>query len=154
MGEAVRSFLSRLDRVKHEVAKSGVVGAFGFVVNFLVFLGCKQLLHLEPGRSSVVSTAVAILFNYVGIRFWTYGHRENDTRGREFALYLGFSFVGMILELIPVMVVNYILHASSTPTDMIAKFGVGLPMATLFRLFAYRTWVFTDNGSRFEERVS
>jgi putative flippase GtrA len=154
MVKIVRSLLARLDRIKHELAKLGVVGAFGFVVNFAVFLCCKQYFGLEPGRSSVISTAVAILFNYVGNRFWTYGHRENNTRGREFVLYLVFSGVGMVLELLPVMFVNYVLDMTSTMTDVIAKFGIGLPMATLFRLFAYRTWVFTDDRPRHSELVS
>jgi putative flippase GtrA len=142
------SLFSRFNRAKREVAKFGVVGAFGFIVNFIVFLCCRQLFALEPGRSSVVSTSVAILFNYVGNRFWTYSHRESAARGREFVLYLVLSGVGMIVELAPVMVVNYVLHINSTWTDIVAKFGFGLPLATLFRLFAYRTWVFADTGPR------
>ncbi|MFF7790131.1 GtrA family protein [Streptomyces sp. NPDC007991] len=132
---------SRLRRVVHEVAKFGAVGGAGVLVNLLVFNLVRHVTDLQVVRASVIATVVAIVFNYVGFRYFTYRDRDKSRRTREMTLFLLFSAIGLVIE-------NGILYAATygfgwdTPLqNNIFKF-VGIGVATLFRFWSYRSWVF------------
>lgn len=138
-----RAFYARFHHLVHETLKFGAVGGFGVVVNILVFNLCLNQLDLAPVRSSIISTAVAIVVNYVGNRFWAFRHRKSADQRREVLLFLLFSGVGMAIEAGAVAVSNYLLDYTTSKANNIAKYAFGLPLGTLFRFWSYRTWVFT-----------
>ncbi|MCF3134861.1 GtrA family protein [Streptomyces olivochromogenes] len=132
---------SGLDRFVHEVAKFGAVGALGTVVNFGVSNLLWHLTSLQAVRANVIATVVAIACNYVGFRYFTYRDRDKGAQSRELTLFLAFSAVGLVIE-------NGILYAaiygfgwdSSLQRNIFKVVGIGI--ATLFRFWSYRTWVF------------
>ncbi|MFF9808500.1 GtrA family protein [Streptomyces coeruleorubidus] len=133
--------VSRLRRLLHEVAKFGAVGGAGVLVNLLVFNLVRHVTDLQVVRASVIATVVAIVFNYVGFRYFTYRDRDKTRRTREMSLFLLFSAVGLVIE-------NGVLYAATygfgwdTPLqNNIFKF-LGIGIATLFRFWSYRSWVF------------
>ncbi|MEU7029625.1 GtrA family protein [Streptomyces sp. SBR177] len=131
----------RVDRLVREVAKFGVVGGLGVLVNLGVFNLVRHVTELPVVRASIIATVVAILFNYVGFRYFTYRDRDKSGRTKELVLFLLFSVVGMVIE-------NGVLYAATygfgwdTPlqSNFFKFFGIGV--ATLFRFWSYRTWVF------------
>ncbi|MCG3039230.1 GtrA family protein [Streptomyces fenghuangensis] len=141
MGER-RALRSRLLRLRRELAKFGTVGAFGFLVNVAVFNLCIHGLGLAPVRSGVIATAVAIGTNYLGNRYWTYRHTDKSRMHREAGLFMLFSGIGLVIENGALAVSHYGLDLTSPLADNIAKNVVGLGVATVFRFWAYRTWVF------------
>ncbi|UGY91783.1 GtrA family protein [Streptomyces gobiensis] len=137
-----RTLRSRLKRLAHEMGKFGTVGAFGFLVNVAVFNLCIHTLQLAPVRSGVIATAVAICTNYLGNRYWTYRHTDKSRMRREATLFLLFSGVGMVIENGVLALSHYGFGFTSPLADNIAKNIVGLGLATAFRFWSYRTWVF------------
>ncbi|MDT0270422.1 GtrA family protein [Streptomyces sp. DSM 44915] len=133
---------ARLRGVAREAAKFGTVGAFGFLVNVLVFNLCSQVAGLAPIRSGVLATSAAICTNYLGNSYWTYRHRDRSGRRREIALFVLFSAVGMIIENGVLALSHYGLGLTSALADNLAKNVVGLGIGSLFRFWSYRTWVF------------
>lgn len=133
---------SRLDQLARELAKFGTVGAFGFLVNVAVFNLCLHTLQLASVRSGVIATAVAIGFNYVGNRYWTYRHADKNQVRRELTLFLLFSGIGLVVENGVLALSHYGLDHTSPLADNLAKNVVGLGLATVFRFWAYRNWVF------------
>ncbi|MGK5697518.1 GtrA family protein [Streptomyces sp. URMC 128] len=138
---------SRLRRLVHEVAKFGAVGGAGVLVNLLVFNLVRHVTDLQVVRASVIATVVAIVFNYVGFRYFTYRDRDKSRRTREMSLFLLFSAIGLVIE-------NGILYAATygfgwdTPLqNNIFKF-LGIGVATLFRFWSYRSWVFLTLPAR------
>ncbi|MEU1279616.1 GtrA family protein [Streptomyces sp. NPDC005805] len=131
----------RLRRLAREVAKFGAVGGAGLLVNLGVFNLLRHTTDLQVVRASVLATVVAIAFNYVGFRYFTYRDRDKSGRTRELSLFLLFSAAGLVIE-------NGVLYAATygfgwdTPLQSnIFKF-LGIAVATLFRFWSYRTWVF------------
>ncbi|GAB2872837.1 GtrA family protein [Streptomyces deserti] len=132
---------SGLRRLVHEVAKFGAVGGAGVLVNLLVFNLVRHVTDLQVVRASVIATVVAIIFNYLGFRYFTYRDRDKSRRTREMTLFLLFSAVGLVIENGVLYVATYGFDWNSPLQNNIFKF-LGIGIATLFRFWSYRTWVF------------
>lgn len=132
---------TRLDRLAREVAKFGLVGGLGVLVNLGVFNLVRHFTDIPMVRASLIATVVAIVFNYIGFRYFTYRDRDKSGRTKELSLFLLFSVVGMVIE-------NGVLYAATygfgwdgpLASNFFKFFGIGI--GTLFRFWSYRTWVF------------
>jgi len=124
-----------------EAVKFGAVGAAGLLVNLAVFNLVRAATDLQVVRASVIATVVAIAFNYVGFRYFTYRDRDRGRRTREMTLFLLFSAVGLVIENGILYVATYGLGLDSPLQNNVFKF-LGIGIATLFRFWSYRTWVF------------
>ncbi|MFD7940916.1 GtrA family protein [Streptomyces sp. NPDC048253] len=132
---------SGLRRVVRELAKFGAVGGAGLLVNLGVFNLVRHLTDLQVVRASVIATVVAIAFNYVGFRYFTYRDRDKSGRTKEMTLFLLFSAVGLVIENGLLFAATYGFGWDSPIQSNVFKF-VGIGIATLFRFWSYRTWVF------------
>ncbi|MEU3601690.1 GtrA family protein [Streptomyces sp. NPDC006798] len=141
MGERGGALRGQLDQLLREVAKFGAVGGVGVLVNLAVFNLVRATTEIPVVRASIIATAVAIGCNYLGFRYFTYRDREKTGRTREMSLFLLFSVIGLVIE-------NGILYTatygfdwdSPLQSNFFKFFGIGV--ATLFRFWSYRTWVF------------
>ncbi|MFE7118718.1 GtrA family protein [Streptomyces sp. NPDC057654] len=140
MGEP-SALRSRADRLIREVAKFGAVGGAGVLVNLAVFNLVRHTSDLPVVRASVVATAVSIIFNYVGFRYFTYRDRDKQGRTKELTLFLLFSAIGLVIENGTLYTATYAFHWDSPLQSNVFKF-LGIGIATLFRFWSYRTWVF------------
>ncbi|MFF5479283.1 GtrA family protein [Streptomyces sp. NPDC012935] len=131
----------RFDRLVREVAKFGAVGGAGLLVNLLVFNLVRHVTDLQVVRASVIATVVAIIFNYLGFRYFTYRDRDKGRRTKELGLFLLFSVVGLVIENGVLYAATYGFGWDSPLQSNIFKF-LGIGIATLFRFWSYRTWVF------------
>ncbi|MEV6313983.1 GtrA family protein [Streptomyces sp. NPDC051776] len=143
-----RSRLEQLKQLTRELAKFGTVGAVGFLVNFVVFNLCMHVIGLAVVRSGVIATFIAICTNYVGNRYWTYRDTDKSRRTRELTLFFLFSGVGLVIENGILAISHYGFGFTSTVADNIAKNVIGLGIATVFRFWSYRTWVFRGAPGR------
>ncbi|WP_149179082.1 GtrA family protein [Streptomyces sp. TRM49041] len=131
----------RLAQLVREIAKFGLVGGFGLLVNMAAFNLLRQTTDLPVVRASLLATVIAIACNYVGFRYFTYRDRDKTRRTREATLFFAFSLAGMVIE-------NGILYTttygfgwdSPLQNNFFKFFGIGI--GTLFRFWSYRTWVF------------
>lgn len=127
--------------------KFGVVGLVGLVID----VGLYNLLRLGVFgdgfwqgaiAAKVISTSVAILFNWVGNRYWTFRvHRRQDTFV-EFFEFVIVSVGGMSIAVACLWVSHYLLGFTSLLADNISTNVVGLFLGTTFRFFLYRYWVY------------
>ncbi|MER7818669.1 GtrA family protein [Streptomyces sp. NPDC087659] len=131
----------RLNRLAREVAKFGAVGGLGLLVNMAVFNLLRHTTEIPVVRASLLATVIAILFNYVGFRYFTYRDRDKSGRTKELTLFLLFSAVGLVIENGVLYVATYGFGWDSPLQSNFFKF-FGIAVATLFRFWSYRTWVF------------
>ncbi|MEU3979753.1 GtrA family protein [Streptomyces sp. NPDC026672] len=132
---------SGLQRLTHEVAKFGAVGGAGLLVNLGVFNLMRHVTDLQVVRASVIATVLAIVFNYIGFRYFTYRDRDKSGRTRELTLFLLFSVVGLVIENGVLYTATYGFGWDSPLQSNVFKF-LGIGVATLFRFWSYRSWVF------------
>lgn len=131
----------RLRHIFREVAKFGAVGGAGVLVNIAVFNLVRHLTDLQVVRASIVATVVSIAFNYVGFRYFTYRDRDKGGRTKELGLFLFFSAIGLVIENGVLYAATYGMGWDSPLQSNISKFA-GIGIATLFRFWSYRSWVF------------
>jgi putative flippase GtrA len=136
------SLQDRLRPIAGELFKFVVVGGFCFVLDTLL----STLLFnagIGPTTSKTISTVIATGVSYLGNRLWSFAHRVEDDRGhtQDLLVYGAINVVGLIITLIPVDVTHYLLGEKSTLAFAVSGI-IGTLIATVFRFWAYRRWVF------------
>lgn len=145
---------ARLGDLASEVAKFGTVGLMALVVdvglfNLLRFAGPdgEGVLFDKPLTAKLLSVIVAITFSYYANRAWTYGDRARTGFGREYLLFLVVNGIATAIALATLWTSHYALGLTSPLADNISANVVGLALGTLFRFWAYRTYVFPESPS-------
>lgn len=131
----------RLTLLTREIAKFGAVGGVGLLVNLAVFNFVRHTTELQVVRASILATVVAIACNYVGFRHFAYRDRDKSRRTKELTLFLLFSAVGLVIENGVLYTATYGFGWDGPLQSNVFKF-LGIGVATLFRFWSYRTWVF------------
>ena len=134
-----RKLYERFRHLIHEVAKFGVVGGIAFVVTELTF---NFLLHagLDSFAANAGSTLIAAVVAFVGNRYWTFRTRDRVGMGRETVLFFLLNGIGILIQqgCIELAKLGSGRHDALTVN---AAFLFGVMLATLFRFWSYRKWV-------------
>ncbi|MFC9559083.1 GtrA family protein [Agromyces sp. NPDC056965] len=149
MSTRFASALERLwDGLLAYAVKFGVVGLIGLVIDVALFnllrLGVFGDDHWAQSAigAKTISTSVAIVFNWLGNRYWTFRKHRRRNYVREFVEYAIVSLGGMAIALGCLWVSHHWLGYTSLLADNIATNVVGLALGTAFRFVLYRYWVF------------
>lgn len=136
-----------------QFAKFGVVGGLGVVINLAVFnlllftVFDSKRIHEGPLFANIIATVVAIAFNWVGNRYWTFREHRGKQLLREAIEFTIVSLGGLLIGLGCLWVSHYVLGYDSKLADNIASNVVGLALGTIFRFVFYRIWVFSPRSS-------
>ena len=135
-----------------ELGKFGVIGGVAFVVDVGLFNllrygagGVGGWLDEEPLTAKVLSMGTATAVAWAGNRWWTFrAHQRTDRRGLvpELVLFFAMNGVALGIALLCLGVSHYVLDLRSALADNVAANVVGVGLGTVFRFYAYRTWVF------------
>ena len=132
-----------------QFARFGVVGAGGFLLNLAVFnlllftVFDSERIHEGPLLANIVATIVAIVFNWVGNRLWTFREHRGKQLLREGIEFSVVSIGGLLIGLGCLWVSHYALGYTSKLADNISSNVIGLALGTVFRFVLYRLWVFS-----------
>ncbi|MBO0878388.1 MAG: GtrA family protein [Pseudonocardia sp.] len=142
----IRDTYSRFQVLVHEVAKFGIVGAIGYVVQ----LGVQNALWpgrgLGPLTALVIAYGVATIVTFVGNRHWAFRHRKGSGLGQEAVQFVALNVVGIFIQVgVVALVVHGMGHTDRLSYNVATTVGIGI--GTMFRLFTYRTFVFRAQPS-------
>ena len=131
----------RLRHLAPEAIAFGVIGAG----NTLLYMAITwAALPIGAVKASVIATVVTTTLAYFANRYWTYRHHTRTALRREYTLFFGFNLVGMIIQSGAIAIGKYGFGLNEQH-DELAFMGVtviGIVIATVFRFWAYRTFVF------------
>jgi len=135
-----RTLHARFRLLAYELGKFGIVGVLAFAVTD----AGTNLLHFRAGLgplvSNVIATVVAMAVSYAGNRYWTFRYRQRSGVRREGPLFLLLNGVGLAIQLACLGFTTYLLGLHGKLSYNVALL-TGIALATLFRYWSYRTWV-------------
>ena len=143
----VRALWDRFGHLVHELSKFGVVGITAFAVDSAIYWGLLKG-GMETLTAKTVATVISATLAFIGNRFWTWRHRERSGLAREYGLYFFLNAVGLGITLVVVAISHYGLGRiwpgvfTTDLADLIAGQIAGNAVATLFRFWSYRRFVF------------
>ena len=139
--DLIRDVYARFRVLIHEAAKFGVIGALAF----LITIGGANALRSGAGMgeltSVTIATVFATVFSYFGNKLWAFRHRKGSALRRESILFFVFNAIGLLIQLAFVGTARYGLGLKDTYSYNVANI-LGVAVATIFRLYTYRRWVF------------
>jgi putative flippase GtrA len=153
MTAAVSRLRGTLDVVYREMLKFGAVGAFAFVVDVGLFNLLTTDLWLGDGSApldghekiaKLISASTATVVAWLGNRYWSFRHRRQSSRGREFLTFVLMNVVATLIAVACLATSHDLLGFTSSLADNISGNFIGVVLGTLFRFWAYRTFVFTE----------
>jgi len=135
-------------RPSRELLRFAATGLAAYVTDLAVF----NALLLGTGTSStwakVLSSAAAIAVAFAGSRWFTWRERRSGTPGREYALFVLFSVLAALLQLACLVLSRDVLGLRSALADNVSANVVGMALATVFRFWTFRTYVFPPRPAR------
>ncbi|SCL35975.1 Putative flippase GtrA (transmembrane translocase of bactoprenol-linked glucose) [Micromonospora pallida] len=138
----VRLLPERWQKFIREALKFGIVGGINTVINYAVFNALALTVFTDGQlKAAVAATIVATISSYLMNRHWTYRDRPKSAMRREYALFFLFNATGLLIELGVLAAAKYGLGVTGLLALNVAKTG-GVVLATLFRFWSYRTFVF------------
>jgi putative flippase GtrA len=140
--DLIRDVYTRFRVLIHEVMKFGIIGALAFAITVGGANILRSGMGLGPLTSVTIATVIATVFSFFGNKHWTFKHRKGNGLGRESALFFFFNGIGLLIQLAFVAAAHYGLGLTDTFSYNVANIS-GIIVATIFRLYTYRRWVFT-----------
>ena len=131
----------RLRRLAPEAIAFGIIGAG----NTLLYIAITYaLLDIGAVKASVVGTVITTSLAYVANRYWTYRNHTRTALRREYTLFFGFNLIGMVIQSGAIAIGKYGfgLTEEHDKIAFMAVTVVGIAIGTIFRFWAYRTFVF------------
>ncbi|HXA58081.1 MAG TPA: GtrA family protein [Streptosporangiaceae bacterium] len=134
----VAALSKRFRHLIHELAKFGITGG----IAFLITLGVTNALHGMGWLKAVaIANVVATTFAYFANRYWTFRHKDRTGLTREYVLFFVLNGIGLAITEVFIYLNHYVLAQHDTLSNNVALV-IGTGVATLFRFWAYKKWVF------------
>ena len=142
---SVRALYGRFRELIHEAARFGMVGLTGLVVTD----SGANLLQYGAGTDRFTATAaatiVAAAVSFVASRYWTFRHRERSGARREAVLFFIVNGIGIAISEGCVGLASALGLTGKVSYNVALNGGIAL--ATLFRYWSYRKWVWPATAS-------
>lgn len=137
----------RFGSLASELGKFVGVGVAAYVIDTTVFNVAFYAWNLNAFNAKVIATLIAVSIAFIGNRYWTWRNHTGSTVTNEYVRYFVFNAIGLGINLVWVWVYQEALSIWPSWIDNPVALNflvniVGVGTASLFRFYAYRTWVF------------
>ena len=144
---AATLWCQRFAHLIRELARFAVVGAIGLLVTD----GAFNLMISERQAaltSNAVATLAAAVVTFLGSRYWTFRHRKRTGLGREAVTFIVLNLVGVLIQQACLELAARELGAGLDEVTLNAAFLAGVGLATAFRFWSYRRYVWPARSGR------
>jgi putative flippase GtrA len=134
-----------MKKLIEQFLKFGVVGAIAFFIDY----GVLMLLNVGFGVNSVVaagiSFTVSVVFNYLASMRYVFTHRDDLSRGKEFAIFIVLSVIGLAINEL-VMWVG-LVTIGGAPVAVTATKVVATAVVMIWNFFSRKKWLDAGDGA-------
>lgn len=139
----IRDLYDRFGHIGAEGLKFCIVGGLGALVQFAIQDGLHLGMGVGPLTAESIGIIAGIIVTFFGNRYWTYAAKRSHGKAfiRETWQFLLWAVIGWAIQEGLQAAVTYGLGLTDGISYNVATaFGIGI--ATVFRFWAYRTFVF------------
>jgi putative flippase GtrA len=139
----------RLSQLYAEAGKFGAIGLMALAIEITLYDACL-LVGVNAMIANAISTVVAASVAFAGNRYWTWRDRAHTGLRREYLVYFLLNTIGLMITMSCLWLSHDLLGQwwpkvfQNIVADNVAAKGVGMALATVFRFWAYRRWVFPE----------
>jgi putative flippase GtrA len=130
-----------------EPARFAAVGAAGLLVTDGVF-NLMISGHQATFTANAAATLIASAVTFAGNRYWTFRHRERTGIGRETSAFIALNLIGILIQQACLELARHELAAGQDKVTLSAALLVGVGLATVFRFWSYRRFVWLARRPR------
>jgi putative flippase GtrA len=133
----------RLQHAAPEAIAFAAIGLGNLVLYFLIF---NALIFVGAVKATIIATLVTTYLAYLANRHWTYKDRPRRAQRREYTMFFAVNMVGLLMQSAGTGLLKYGFGMSERPHRLAFNITttVCICLATLFRFWTYRTFVFKD----------
>jgi putative flippase GtrA len=142
-----RALYDRFRQIIHEFAKFGVIGVIGLLITNIGYAVFHSKFGMGPVSAATVATIIATCVTYVGNRYWSFKHRERTSVAREGTIFFVLNGIGLLIQDAVVAFNYYILGLSGNKLAEFLALNAGIGLATVFRFWSYRKFVWAAKTS-------
>ncbi len=132
-----------------QLGRFGVVGALAYVVDVGTFNllsygagGAGGWLEGAPLTAKTLSVGIATGVAWAGNRWWTFRDRRRPALLPELGLFVAMNGAALAISLACLAFTVHVLGLTGPVAANTSANIVGVGLGTVFRFYAYRTWVF------------
>lgn len=81
-----------------QVGKFSIVGVLATLIDYGILMALSQAFSVPVLIASGVSYVVSLIFNYLASMRFVFTHRDDLSRGREFAIFVILSLIGLAIN--------------------------------------------------------
>ncbi len=133
-------------RLSGQALRFLLVGGVATVVDIGLFNVLHYAAGVGPLSSKVASTLVAGTVAFLGNRQWSFGDQQGRGVARQAWAFALVSAAALGLGLIPLAITRYGMEMTGPVAINLSANVVGLAVATAFRFYGCRRWVFPSPG--------
>ncbi|MFT7836651.1 GtrA family protein [Saccharothrix sp. BKS2] len=143
--EPVRSLV----REHRELIRFAAVGGTTFLIDNGVWYALKlTVLDDKVVTAKAIGVLVAVIASYVLSREWSFHTRGGRERHHEAALFFLVSGIGVGVNLLPLYASRHVFDLHSEVADFASGGVIGMLLATGFKFWAMRKFVFPQADAR------
>jgi putative flippase GtrA len=124
-----------------ELGRFAVVGLAAYGTDVAVF-NVLRVAGTAPVGAKALSSVLAVAVAFAGSRWWTWPDRSGPGLARQSVLFVLFSALGAGLQLLCLVGSREVLGLRDALSDNVSANVVGMALATAFRFWSFRTFVF------------
>ena len=132
---------SRSERVR-ELGRFAITGVAAYLVDVAVFNVCLLAIGTGPVTAKVISSVFAITTAFLGSRWYTWADRPRRDPVRQYGRFFVLSVIAVGIQIGTIVISNDVLGFTGPVADNIAGNVVGMGLATAFRFWTFREYVF------------
>ena len=136
-----RALYERFGQLIYEFAKFGVIGVTGLFITNAVYGLLFIHLGVGPVTSTTIATIVAAVATYLGNRYWSFRARQRTGVVRELIVFAVLNAIGVLIQDAAVAFNYYVLQFGHNKLAGFVALNSGIALATLFRFWSYRRFV-------------
>jgi putative flippase GtrA len=131
----------RFRQISHEFGKFAAIGIAGVFITNAVYDALFIHLGVGPVTSTTIATVVAAIVSYLGNRYWSFRGRQRTGVAREIVVFTVLNGIGLLIQDAAVAFNYYLLHLGHHKPAVFIALNSGIALATLFRFWSYRRFV-------------